>query len=206
MTRVVQPAVALVTGAAGRIGLVVVDRLEREGYRVAGVDLRPSRGSLSLEADVTDRTAIAAAAAEVERRIGPVSLLVTAASRWTAAPFGTLDESEWRQMLDVHLGGTGNACADVLPAMLAAGSGTIVTLSSREALEGAAGDAYHAAATGSVLAYTRSLAVEVAARGVRINCIAGGSPEVVAETVAFLVRDGGFYDGQVFTPGRARVS
>jgi NAD(P)-dependent dehydrogenase (short-subunit alcohol dehydrogenase family) len=159
---------------------------------------------MSLVADVTDRAGIVAAVALVEQQLGPVSVLVTAAGRWTAAPFGAMDETEWRRMLDVHLGGTGNACAAVLPTMLAAGRGTIVTLSSHEAVEGSAGDVYFAAATGTVLAFTRSLAAEVAPQGVRINCIADGSPEAVAETVAFLVRDGAFYVGQVFTPAVAR--
>jgi NADP-dependent 3-hydroxy acid dehydrogenase YdfG len=198
--RTLEPAVALVTGAAGRIGSAVVDRLEREGFRVAGVDLRPSAGTLSLLADVTDREAIASVVAQVRLRLGPVSTLVAAAGHAARAPFGTLDEGDWERMLRVHLGGTGNACAAVLPAMLQAGRGTIVTRSSRAALEGEAGDAYRAAATGAVLAFTRSLAVEVAPRGVRVNCIASDAPGAVADTVAFLVRDGGFYVGQVFEP------
>jgi NADP-dependent 3-hydroxy acid dehydrogenase YdfG len=103
-------------------------------------------------------------------------------------------------MLRVHLGGTGNACAAILPAMLAAGHGTIITLSSREAVDGVAGEAYRAAATGAVLAFTKSLAVEVAPHGVRVNCVAGRSPAAIADAVAFLARDGGFYVGQVFAP------
>jgi NAD(P)-dependent dehydrogenase (short-subunit alcohol dehydrogenase family) len=200
-----KPAVALVTGAAGRIGAAVVARLEREGFRVAGVDLRPPPGTLALVADVTDRSQVEAAVAEVIERLGPVSVLVTAAGDPANAPFGTMDDAAWDRLLRVHLGGTGNACAAVLPGMLAAGGGTIVTLSSREAVEGE-GDAYRAAATGTVLAFTKSLAVEVAPGGVRMNCIAGGSPEAIADTVAFLVADGGFYVGQVFMPAGEAVA
>lgn len=200
MAREVEPAVAIVTGAAGGVGAAVVGRLERDGYRVAGIDLRPSPGTISLLADVTDRAAVVAAVEQVTARLGPVSVLVTAAGDHAVAPFGELDDAVWDRMLHVHLGGTGNACAAVLPAMLDAGEGTVVTLSSREAVDGTAGEAYRAAATGAVLAFTRSLAVEVAPRGVRVNCVAGGSPEAIADTVAFLARDGGFYVGQVFTP------
>lgn len=201
MARDAEPAVALVTGAAGRIGAAVVDRLVAEGFAVAGVDVCPSPGTLSLVADVTDWSQVAAAVAEAEARLGPVSVLVAAAGDHIAAPFGTLDDEAWRRMLRVHLGGTGHACAAVLPAMLEAGRGTVVTISSREAVDGAAGETYRAAATGAVLAFTKSLAVEVAPRGVRMNCVAGGSPDAVADTVAFLVRDSGFYVGQVFVPG-----
>jgi NAD(P)-dependent dehydrogenase (short-subunit alcohol dehydrogenase family) len=206
VARDAEPAVAIVTGAAGRIGAAVVGRLEREGFRVAGVDLRPSPGALSLVADVADRSQMAAAVAQVVERLGSVSVLVTAAGDHAAAPFGSMDDTTWSRLLHVHLGGTGNACAAVLPAMLEAGHGTVVTLSTREAVDGAAGQAYRAAATGAVLAFTKSLAVEVAPRGVRVNCVAGGSPAAVADAVAFLVQDGGFYVGQVFVPAGEAVS
>ncbi len=206
MSPAVEPGVALVTGAAGRKGSAVVAQLERDGYRVAGVDLRPSPGTLSLVADVTDRSALAAAVAQAVEQLGSVSVLVTAAGLRDPAPFGTLEDARWLRLLRVHLGGTGNACATVLPGMLEAGRGTIVTLSSAAAVTGAVGGAYRAAATGTVLGFTRSLAVEVAAGGVRINCVAGGSPEAVAGAVSHLVRDGGFYVGQVLTPAGEEVA
>ncbi len=194
--------VAIVTGAAGRVGSTVVARLQLDGFQVAGIDLRPSPGvlTLGLVTDVTDRAAVVAAVSTVVERLGPVSVLVTAADADDRVPFGEMDDVRWRRLLRVTLGGTGNACAAVLPGMLEAGGGTIVTLSSSEAVEGAAGSAYRAAATGTILAFTRSLAVEVAGRGVRVNCVAGGTPDGVAATVGFLVRDGGFYVGQVFAP------
>ena len=200
MSRAIVPAVAVVTGAAGRTGGAVVARLAREGHLVAGIDMRPSTAPLSLVADVADLAQVQAAVGRVIAELGPVSVLVTAAAHRDAAAFGELDDARWQRLLEVILGGTGNACAAVLPGMLAAGGGTIVTRSSWEAVAGVAGEAYRAAATGAVLAFTKSLAVEVAPGGVRMNCIAGGSPGTFADTVAFLVRDGGFYVGQVFSP------
>jgi NADP-dependent 3-hydroxy acid dehydrogenase YdfG len=155
---------------------------------------------MSVVADVGDREALAAALRSVVERLGPVSVLVTAVDVGDGDVFGSLDDATWRRLLHAVLGGTGNACAAVLPDMLEAGRGTIVTLSSRAAVDGGAGETYRAAATGTILAFTRSLAVEVAPKGVRVDCVAGGSPANVAETVAFLVRDGGFYVGQVFMP------
>ena len=71
-------------------------------------------------------------------------------------------------------GGTTNACAAVVPDMVRAGRGTVVALSSWLAFAGVAGEAYQAAATGSILAFIKSFAVEVAPEGVRVNCIAVG--------------------------------
>lgn len=203
-------AVALVTGAAGTTGAAIAARLEHEGHVVAGVDLRPSACAMSLEADVTDPEALRGAVRLVTERLGPVSVLVTAAGRHDAAPFGDMDDARWQGLLAVHLGGTVNACTAVLPGMLAAERGTIVTLSSWLALTGVAGESYQAAATGSIIGFTRSLAAEVAPRGLRVNCIAApagpGGAAAVADTVSLLVREGDFYVGQVFSPGAREAS
>ena len=102
-----------------------------------------------------------------------------------------------------HLGLTVDSCAAVVPHMVAAGQGTVVTTSSWLALAGVPGEAYYAAASGSILAFTKSFALEVAKQGVRVNCIAVGrlgrdvQPDDVADTVSFLHRDGDFFVGQV---------
>ena len=91
--------------------------------------------------------------------------------------------------------------------MVAAGRGTVVTTSSWLAYAGIAGESYQAAATGAVLAFTKSFALEVAAQGVRVNCIAVGDvpPADVAETVRFLVEDGDFFVGQVLVAAAGKV-
>jgi len=217
-------SVALVTGAAGTVGRAVADRLAAEGFAVAGIDVHACTADLPLVVDVTDREQVKAAARQVIEELGPISVLVTAHSRHAAAPFGELSRGEWQLLLETHLGGTVNACAAVVPGMIAAGAGTVVTMSSWLALAGVAGEAYFAAATGTILAFTKSFSLEVAPKGVRVNCIAIGPledrgsaaklrehqpspgelpkqryvhPSEVADTVAFLVRDGDFFVGQV---------
>jgi 3-oxoacyl-[acyl-carrier protein] reductase len=131
-----------------------------------------------------------------------------------------MSRSRWQSLLAVHLGGTVNAVAAVVPGMVAEHRGTVVTMSSWLAFAGLAGEAYYAAASGTVLAFTKSFSVEVASDGVRVNCIAVGplesepaedgrsdalvgrcvTADQVAETVAFLVQEGDFYVGQVFEP------
>jgi NAD(P)-dependent dehydrogenase (short-subunit alcohol dehydrogenase family) len=223
---------AVVTGATGVIGSAVVARLRAEGFTVAGIDLDHGGGDLPVAVDVTDREGLRAAAARVTRELGPIEVLVTAHGYHAAAPFGEMSREDWRRLLDSHLGGTVNACAAVVPGMVAAGRGTVVTTSSWIALAGVPGEAYYAAATGAILAFTKSFSLEVAPQGVRVNCIALGptadgkaagafspgqpdpdqlplrryvTPEEIADTVFFLIRDGDFMVGQVFTPAAGAV-
>jgi 2-hydroxycyclohexanecarboxyl-CoA dehydrogenase len=218
---------ALVTGAAGAVGRAVVERLQAEGYVVAGLDFETGAGDLSLAVDVTDRRQVEAAVAGASAKLGPISVLVTAQGQHSGAPFGTMSRVEWQRLLDTYLGGTVNACAAVVPGMVRAGRGIVITSSSWLALAGVPGEAYMAAATGTILAFTKSFSLEVAPKGVRVNCIAWGPledesmspgfrgqwpqaetlpigryvrPSDIADTVSFLLRDGDFFVGQVLCP------
>lgn len=221
------------TGAASGIGAEISARLSAAGHGVAGLDLRRSDTDLPLTADVSDRRAVRNAVDRVTDELGPVSVLVTVAGYYEMIPVGEITPGAWRRMLDVHLGGTYNACAAVLPGMLEAGGGTIVTISSELALGGGSEDAHYAAAKGAIIGFTKSLAVEVADRGVRVNCVAPGPtdtpllestspwrdeeflgtlplrrlvrPDEVAEAVLFLVEEGSFFCGQVLSPNAGAV-
>jgi len=226
-------AVALVTGAASGIGAAVAARLSGSGWRVAGLDLRPSGTDLSLTADVTDGAAVGEAAARASRELGPVSLLVTVAGYYEMVPVSDVGVERWRRMLDVHLGGTRNACAAVLGGMLERGEGRIITISSELALGGGENDAHYAAAKGAIIGFTKSLAAEVAADGVLVNSVAPGPtdtpllsadspwrdadylrtlplrrlvrPEEIAEAVLFLAEEGDYFCGQVISPNAGAV-
>lgn len=226
-------SVALITGAASGIGAAVAARLAGRGWRVAGLDLRESETTLPLVADVADSGAVWEAAGRARRELGPISLLVTVAGHYEMFPVSEIATERWRRMLSVHLGGTRNACAAVLPAMLEAGGGTIITTSSELALGGGAEDAHYAAAKGAIIGFTKSLAAEVGDRGVRVNSVAPGptdtpllspdspwrdpafiqtlplrrlvSPEEVAETVLFLAEEGDYFCGQVLSPNGGAV-
>jgi NAD(P)-dependent dehydrogenase (short-subunit alcohol dehydrogenase family) len=225
--------VALVTGAAGGIGAAVAGLLTARGWRVAGLDMRDSDTDLSLMADVSDRAAVAEAVERATRDLGEVSVLVTAAGHYEPVPVGEIETDQWRRMLAVHLGGTVNCCWAVVPQMLRAGAGAIVTISSELALAGSAGDAHYTAAKGAILGFTRSLGLELAPHGVRVNGVAPGPtdtpllaadsqwrepayletlplgrlvrPEEVAETVALLVEEGGYFAGQTLSPNAGAV-
>jgi 3-oxoacyl-[acyl-carrier protein] reductase len=195
--------VALVTGAAGRIGRGVAAGLAAAGWKVAGIDRRASYAELSIQADVRSRTAVADAAAVVADRWGRIELLVTAAADCSQAGIGQMSPARWQKMLDLWLGGTANACAAVLPEMVLAGFGSIVVLTA-DVGSGGKGQTYVAAASGTLTAFVKSLGIEMADRGVCVNCLAlkpGVNPEWVAGTVRFLADEGRFYAGQVMSFG-----
>ena len=225
--------VALVTGAASGIGAVVSRRLSDHGWKVAGIDLNPSATDLSLQVDVTDRAAMNAAAERAAAELGPVSALVTAAGVYELVPVADIDDERWRRTLALHLGGAANALWAVLPGMLAAGSGAVVTISSELGIAGGNGDAHYAAAKGAIIGLTRSLGWELAPLGIRVNSVAPGptdtpllaadspwrepaylatlpigrlvKPEEAAETVLFLIEEGTYFAGQTLSPNAGAV-
>ena len=225
--------VALITGAASGIGAEITALLSKRRWKVAGIDLRGSKADLPLTADVTDREAVREAADRAARELGPISLLVTVAGYYEMLPISEIGIERWHRMLAVHLGGTRSACAAVLPDMLERRTGHIITISSELALAGGDGDAHYAAAKGAIIGFTKSLAVEIAGRGVRVNSVAPGPtdtplldpdspwrdpaflqtlplrrlvrPEEVAETVLFLAEEGDYFCGQVISPNAGAV-
>jgi 2-hydroxycyclohexanecarboxyl-CoA dehydrogenase len=226
--------VALVTGAASGIGAACVERFARSGWRTAGIDLRPSATDMSAEVDVTDRGALQEAVDEVIERFGRVDLLVTAAGYYEEGiPVTDVTREQWDRMLAVILGGTVNAFATVLPQMLRQDYGVMVAVSSELALAGSVTDLHYVAAKGAVLGLVKSLAVEVARTGVRVNAVAPGPtdtallapdspwrrpdylatvplgrlviPEEVAHTVFYLATEGSMYCGEVLSPNAGTV-
>jgi NAD(P)-dependent dehydrogenase (short-subunit alcohol dehydrogenase family) len=167
----------LVTGGAGGIGAEVVDRLLLEGALVAATDLvLPSNPKLSWsgKADITDEEDVSQMTEAVLAALGGVDAIVAVAGIQANGPTHELSLATFRKVVDVSLIGTFLVTKALLPQMLARGSGQIVTFGSTAAVNSAPELAAYAAAKGAVLQYTRSIAVEYARRGLRINCICPG--------------------------------
>ena len=227
------PPVVVVTGSAGGIGAAIATELSARGWRVAGVDLAHSDWDASYEVDVTDAEAVAHVVADIERDLGPVDGVVSAAGHYTMVAVSDIEQRDWLRMLRVHLGGSMNLARAAAPSMVARGKGSIVAITSELAIGGGGGDAHYAAAKGAVIGLVRSLAAELAPYGVRVNGVAPGPtdtpmlsadspwrdpaylatlplgrlvvPEEVALVVAFLIGEGTFTTGEIVSPNAGAV-
>jgi NAD(P)-dependent dehydrogenase (short-subunit alcohol dehydrogenase family) len=162
---------AIVTGSASGIGAAVAAALEKDGYTVAGLDISPTAPYV---VEVSDAAAVDETVARVVAELGPVDAVVSAAGHYEMVPISDITRQQLHRMLRVHLGGLRNVTRSVLPSMLERGNGSIIAITSELAIGGGEGDAHYAAAKGAVIGLVRSLAVEVAGRGVRVNAIAPG--------------------------------
>ncbi|MDP9465205.1 MAG: SDR family oxidoreductase [Actinomycetota bacterium] len=177
--------VALVTGAASGIGAACVRQLTADGFAVVGLDLRNVDGcDRSITLDVSDADAVEAAFTLVEREHGPVEAVVTAAGYYERVDILDLDEAALDRIVAVLINGTANVCRSALRRMLPRGHGSICTIGSELGLCGDADAAHYAACKGAVHSLTKTLAREVAPRGIRVNCVAPGptdTPLMTAE-------------------------
>jgi len=167
---------AVVTGAAGGIGRAVVARLLADGYRVAGIDRRmwTDDAQARVVADVTDAAAVDRAVAQAVATLGGVDTLVTCAG-WTAgAPAHETAPADWHAVLDANLTSAFLCVRAVLPHMLAAGSGVIVTLGSVHGYQAAPGLPAYAAAKAGLIGLTRQVAVDYGRHGIRAVSVSPG--------------------------------
>ena len=178
---------AIVTGAARGIGHAIAARLLGDGYRVALADVDEAAaraaaeklggeaaGALPLHLDVSDTDSVRAAFARAEASQGPLDVLVNNAGIDVIGPFVESDEQTWRRLIAVNLEGTLRCCRAALDGMLARSTGSIVNLGSDAGRVGSTGEAVYSATKGGIIAFTKSLAREVARQGVRVNCVCPG--------------------------------
>ncbi|MSR32635.1 MAG: 3-oxoacyl-[acyl-carrier-protein] reductase [Gemmataceae bacterium] len=234
--------VALVTGGSRGIGKAVAQGLAGEGAKVAiiykgskeaaealaGEIISQGGQALALQADVADYNRAKAVVEEVEKALGPVDILVNNAGMIHDDLFVRLEPEQWNQVLQTNLGGTFNFCHAVAFSMLRRRAGRIINVSSVAADYVNPGQTNYSASKGAVNSFTRSLAVELASRGVTVNAVAPGfietdmsaavrnkagdlikkfipmrrfgQPEDIAKVVLFLAGpDSSYITGQVIT-------
>jgi NAD(P)-dependent dehydrogenase (short-subunit alcohol dehydrogenase family) len=176
--------VAVITGGGSGIGRAagggVVHVLGRREEPLAEtVRLIADAGGRAdfTSCDVRDSAAVAAAIDAVAAREGRVDALVNNAAGNFVAPAEELSPNGWKAVIDIVLNGSFYAASAAARHMLAQGSGAILNVIATYAWHGHPGTVHSAAAKGGLVAMTRTLAVEWAPRGVRVNCIAPGPTE-----------------------------
>ncbi len=178
----------LVTGASRGLGRAIAEAFGREGafvyvgFRARQAEaeetlrrLREAGGDgAALAIDVRDRAAVEGAVERVVAERGAPSVVVNNAGVARDELFATMSGESWDEVLSVNLGGTFNVCRAVARPMMGRKSGAIVNVASVAGLHASPGQANYAASKGGVIALTRTLAVELAPRGIRVNAVVPG--------------------------------
>lgn len=183
--------VALVTGAGSGIGRAISLRLASEGAKVMVTDLNLDSANETVtliqaqggtaqaaQVDVRERATITAAVDQVTQSWGALHLLVNNAGLVTKHNFETLTEEAWDLVLDVNLKGQWLVAQESVPLIEASGGGAIVNLSTVEATvvvtSGSTAQPHYNASKAGVPMLTKALAVELAPKNIRVNCVAPG--------------------------------
>jgi len=179
--------VALVTGAGSGIGRAIAQRLAREGAQVAVADIDVANAAATVELitaangiamavaiDVTDFVSAQRAVAHVRERWGEVEILVNNAGWDRVEPFVRNTPELWQKIIAINLSGPIHCCRAVLDGMIARGGGKIISISSDAGRVGSSGEAVYSACKGGVIAFSKTLARELARHHINVNAVAPG--------------------------------
>jgi NAD(P)-dependent dehydrogenase (short-subunit alcohol dehydrogenase family) len=178
MAHRLQGKVAIVTGAARGIGAAVATLFAEQGAHVVGLDLEASRrsaeGILDITGDVTRPEQVAAAVASTLDRFAGIDILINNAGANVFAEPLQLSDSEWERCFELDLKAAWTVAKAVLPSMLSQGAGSIVNIASVHGHKIIPGCFPYPVAKHGLIGLTRALAIEYAARGIRVNSISPG--------------------------------
>jgi 2-hydroxycyclohexanecarboxyl-CoA dehydrogenase len=176
--------VALVTGGARGLGHGIAKRLHAEGCFVVLADLDAKAAceaastlgerALGLGVDVADQTAVGQAIQQVLEQTGRVDILVNNAGWDKVEPFLKSEPATWQRIIAINLYGVFHMCHAALPWMIQHGGGRIVNIGSDAGRVGSSGEAVYAEAKGGVIAFTKTLAREMARHRITVNCVCPG--------------------------------
>jgi len=207
----------LVTGAAGVLGRAVVAAFRAAGANVVALARHREQleaafgaegdGLLYIAVDLRDAAQVASAAAAAKQCFGGIDVLINVAGAFRmGTPVHATPDEAWEQMLDVNFRSTLNAVRAVVPHMLEAGSGKIVSVASAAARQGQANMGAYCVSKDAVIRLTESMSAELRGKGINVNCVLPGmidtpqnradmpnadrskwtAPEALADVIVFL--------------------
>lgn len=182
-----KPVRALITGASGAIGHAIARKLAAHGINIVlhfhtrrseteqlAEELRSTGADIMLSGfDVGDAVAAQRSIVEI-LEAGPVQILINNAGFFDDAPMAGMSQAQWQRVVDTCLNGFYNVTQPLLMPMMATRWGRIISITSVSGVIGNRGQSNYAAAKAGIHAASRSLALEVASRGITVNCIAPG--------------------------------
>ncbi len=187
MTGLLSDRVIFITGAGSGIGQATADAARRAGAHVVGADIGDigsmAELDLALSLDVSNAAAMEAAVAQILENFGQIDGLVTCAGLSLTGSTTEMALGDWDKALAVNLTGTMLAARAVLPGMVRAGRGAIVTIASIYGMTGGPGNTPYNVTKGGVLQLTRSMAADYGVAGVRVNALSPGFIETPMTTM-----------------------
>jgi 2-hydroxycyclohexanecarboxyl-CoA dehydrogenase len=185
--------VAFVTGGAQGIGRGIAASLAEAGFRVAIADmnldvaeqtakeLTAAGGEvIAVEVNVTSLDSVKSAVASVEAELGPIEVVVNNAGWDDFMPFVKTDEEFWDKILDINFKGQLRVIHTVVPGMIERGFGRIINIGSDAGRVGSSLEAVYSGAKGGIIAFTKTLAREVATKGITANTVCPGPTDTPA--------------------------
>jgi acetoacetyl-CoA reductase len=198
--------VALVTGGTGGIGTAICERLYKDGYSVVANykdftkavkwreeakkwredQLRMGIDINVVEGDVANYTSAAAMVKEIIEEVGPIDVLVNNAGITRDAPLHKMTPEQWFEVMDTNLNSVFICSRLVIEGMIAKGWGRIINISSVNGQKGAYGQTNYSSAKSAMYGFAKSLALEVAKKGITVNCI---SPGYIGTSMVMAIRE-----------------
>jgi len=184
---------ALVTGGAQGIGRGIALSLGQAGFRVAVADLNTEAAeqtakeieaaggtAAAVRIDVTDTESVRAAVAQAESDLGPVDVVVNNAGWDDFMPFVKTTEEFWDKILDINFKGALRVIQATVPGMMERGFGRVINIGSDAGRVGSSLEAVYSGSKGGIIAFTKTLAREVATKGVTANTVCPGPTDTPA--------------------------
>jgi len=179
--------VAMVTGGGRGIGREICRALAADGRKVAVADLRTEEAgetaelirqaggtAIAVPMDVTDSDSVQQGILQVVDELGPIEVLVNCAGWDDLKPFLTTDEAFWDRIIEINYKGVLRTVHACLPSMVEAGWGRIVNIGSDAGRVGSSLEAVYSGAKGGVIAFTKTIAREMARKGITCNTVCPG--------------------------------